>query len=218
MDNKFVPKKLEYTASTWGPLLWRSRLLPEIVEEFSRRAALVRGVDELNAETELAALMHDEWQYTPEDHDWSQEVLNPWVQTYMKAFAQYAEHEYCPVPWSLKAIWVNFQHQNEVNLLHNHSGSLSFVLYLDVPEEIVEESHEYKNRGGKPGMIQFVHGSGGALYNNKKQYMPEKGDIFLFPSSLEHMVIPFKSPVERVSVAGNIILADTENSSYQQYY
>ena len=43
-------------------------------------------------------------------------------------------------------------------------------------------------------------------------------DLFLFPSSLEHMVIPFKSPVERVSVAGNIILADTENSSYQPHY
>ena len=33
---------------------------------------------------------------------------------------------------------------------------------------------------------------------------PEKGDMFIFPAKLRHMVYPFKSKVERVSVSGNL--------------
>ena len=54
-------------------------------------------------------------------------------------------------------LWINYQQMNEYNPPHNHRGDLSFVIYLQVPEEIANEyretKHEHNNPG--PGMICF---------------------------------------------------------------
>jgi hypothetical protein len=36
-----------------------------------------------------------------------------------------------------------------------------------------------------------------------KYFMPVAGDFFIFPAHLRHVVSPFKSSVERVSIAAN---------------
>ena len=35
-------------------------------------------------------------------------------------------------------------------------------------------------------------------------FYPKRGELYIFPAALSHMVIPFHSPVERISVSGNI--------------
>ena len=80
---------------------------------------------------------------------------------------------------------------------------------MDVPEEIPQEYYQWNNRGPKPGSIVFRYGEEKDMLSPMRFYIPKAGDIFIFPSWLEHMVIPFKTPdVERVSVSGNIYVRD----------
>jgi hypothetical protein len=95
--------------------------------------------------------------------------------------------------------------------LHSHDADLSFVIYLQVPIEITLEHNdrlgERSNTG--PGKINFYYGDMGSLKFAITQYaeMPVVGDIYIFPSWLNHYVNSFKSDVERISVSGNLHLA-----------
>ena len=40
------------------------------------------------------------------------------------------------------------------------------------------------------------------------------GDLYIFPASLKHYVFPFKSPVTRVSVSGNIMFDQDSRIDY----
>jgi tetratricopeptide (TPR) repeat protein len=92
---------------------------------------------------------------------------------------------------------------NKGGKLNSHihkEGWLSGSLYLSVPDNI--NSNE--------GSIAFsLHGAN--YPRDGKQFPPEKvvrvkkGDICLFPSSLFHYTIPFKSEQERVSFAFDLI-------------
>ena len=88
------------------------------------------------------------------------------------------------------------------------TGDLSFVIYLQVPDEIERENdetaHEHNNEG--PGMILFDYGMEMPLSINRIAHMPRTGDAFIFPAWLIHHVYAFKSDVERISVSGNITL------------
>ncbi len=211
LDPSFIPKQIQYDVTLWGPFLWQSHLLSTLIDELYLRAEKVRNIPEHNAERDLAALMHDEWSYTEGDNQWFAQVIKPWIHayldTYAKSIGKKGSVELDYNKWNLDNLWVNFQKQYDFNPLHNHSGSLSFVIYLNVPEELNAEASHWKGTGPDPGSIMFQYGEELPLISNKRIFKPKKGDIFIFPSSLHHMVIPFRTPnIERVSVSGNITL------------
>ncbi len=210
-EERFLPAKIPYDVTLWGPFLWQSELLSEIINELLARAFKVRNVLANHAEGKLAALMHDEWSYSSEDMTWFAEVINPWVCAYLDTFQKTTGHSQKELSslkkWNLDSLWVNFQKQYDFNPPHNHSGSLSFVIYLNIPDELQAEGAEWHGTGPKPGTIIFQYGEELPLIPNKRVFMPKKGDIFIFPASLVHMVVPFRTPdVERISVSGNITL------------
>ena len=102
--------------------------------------------------------------------------------------------------WVLDLLWTNFMKAGEFNPPHHHSGHISFVLYLSIPDEYQQELDNHKALSPPPGNILF-------LVNDKQMtFTPEPGAMYIFPSSLEHMVFPFRSDGERVSMSGNISL------------
>ena len=104
------------------------------------------------------------------------------------------------------SLWINYQRAGEYNPPHAHGGDLSFVIYLQVPDEIAEENlrtrHEHNNPG--PGMIQFLLGPNMPLCVQSVGFIPMVGDVVVFPAWLPHYVNNFKSDVERISVSGNL--------------
>ncbi len=207
MDNTINEKIINSESITWGPFLWRSKVNEDIILELSRRALIIRNSEKNNAEHKLAALMHDEWSYSLEDAKWFVPVIDPWVKKYLEEFSKNRNNDLTSKNWYLQSLWVNYQKQYDFNPPHNHSGSLSFVIYLNVPEELKSEGKLWKNNGPKPGAIVFQYGEELPLVNNKVMFMPTTGDIFIFPASLVHLVIPFRSSnVERISVSGNILI------------
>jgi hypothetical protein len=114
----------------------------------------------------------------------------------------------------LQGLWVNFMKCNEINPPHVHSSDFSFVLYLQVPDEIYEEEKNHIARSPAPGTITFTYGYEHSWHKNNITLMPKKGDFYIFPAHLTHMVLPFKSDVERISISGNIrVLIDDEKKS-----
>ena len=111
----------------------------------------------------------------------------------------------------IRDLWVNFQKKTEYNPVHNHSGVLSFVIWLKIPYDIEEEKKlpQYKNSKTPYGCFNFIYPD----FNEKgglrtvpipisNQY---EGVMVVFPSWLGHYVDPFYTSNEyRISIAGNI--------------
>lgn len=59
---------------------------------------------------------------------------------------------------------------------------------------------------GKPdtdGNIEWVDGGGAPLQNLTVRVTPQAQYFYIFPSSLLHLVYPFKGPGRRISIAIN---------------
>ena len=106
-----------------------------------------------------------------------------------------------------KPIWVNFMKQGEWNPVHNHTGDISCVTYLKVPKEIEEENRtsELSSKSNTPtaGKIEFLYGEDIGFTRSGFIRQPREKDLYIFPAKLRHLVYPFKSKTERISVSVN---------------
>jgi hypothetical protein len=126
----------------------------------------------------------------PEFADSVQQMFQPHCETIVKEKCQ----------GLLNDVWVNFQKSGEHNPLHKHSGTFSFVWYLDIPQEIRDEHLAQTSSTRSRGMIEFT----AERSNDVLRFNPKSNDVFLFRSDHNHQVYPFYSNNERISVAGNI--------------
>ena len=102
-------------------------------------------------------------------------------------------------------VWCVSQWGGDFNPLHIHSGDLSGVLYLKVPEGLEEE---YKNEDHHPavGDTEFITGMPQSFSRNSVKVSPKVGDLYVFPAWLHHTAYPFRTKnQERRSISFNII-------------
>ena len=153
-------------------------------------------------------------EYYYEDYEsWFVEKFTPYLDLYVDALvSNWLPDKKINKTYYMKAPWINYQKANEYNPPHNHAGDLSFVTYLQVPDEIKEECElskdQRKNTG--PGTINFNYGLEMPCNVSSFARLPRAGDIFIFPAWLKHYVNAFKSDVERISVSGNIFMRSKE--------
>ena len=161
----------------------------------------------LDARKKLAAMIDGEY-YFENPNEWFCPIFNSYVNAYIEAVSEYKLDAFktSPTSWILEKLWINYQKAYEYNPPHHHVGDLSFVIYLQVPEEIVQENKkrqgEHNNAG--PGVICFDFGHDVPFSISRNNKMPKVGEAFIFPAWLPHHVNAFKSDVERISVSGNI--------------
>lgn len=112
--------------------------------------------------------------------------------------------------------WINYQKQYEFNPIHSHTGIISSIIYIDIPEEIANEKEKIPINSNTrcPGELGFVHADDGVISNI--HVTPVTGDIYLFPSVLNHTVYPFHSNVERISMSFNIADLNIYNQEEKQ--
>ena len=196
----------EYKFPYWGPLLLKFEVEDEFVKLLLERGNESREKN-LDNRTKLAGQIENEYYYENYE-DW----FFSGITDYVDAFCMVAKErqddtfETPPKGWILKSLWINYQQANEYNPPHNHRGHISFIIYLQVPEEIKKENEQRKadhNNPG-PGTINFNFGVQLPFSLRLFHHLPEVGDLFIFPSWLDHHVHAFKSNVERISVSGNI--------------
>lgn len=104
---------------------------------------------------------------------------------------------------ALHSSWGNIGIAGDWNPVHRHTGSMSGVGYLRLPDDIDEE---WANEDHEPsaGMINFVDSRPADLVSHNCRRKPVVGDIYFFPSWLLHEVMPFRSTGERWSFSFNV--------------
>ena len=216
----FVPYKYPY----WGPFIMQAELDDKEIKELLDRGNRMREMD-LNYTEQLAGDLDNEY-YHVDIESWFPQLFGKYIDAYIDGLMNlwqvpigegsnpsHAADEdknegLNRVGWTMHSLWINYMQARDFNPPHNHSGDLSFVIYLDVPKELKEEydNNKHIHNNGGPGAIQFTWGEEQYLSISNRTYFPETGMVLIFPAWLKHFVIGYRSEVERVSVSGNIHL------------
>jgi len=113
--------------------------------------------------------------------------------------------------------WVVSQKENDYIPVHTHHNQKEFckisgILYLKVPEQIKSNNNDIAIKGGKDGQLVFTGMGGADLFSTTVQFNvpPEAGWMYLFPSTLNHQVYPFKGKGERRGISFNIDVISIE--------
>ena len=116
--------------------------------------------------------------------------------------------------FSIRSSWIVRQFKDEYNPIHWHTGHVSGVGYLKVPENLGDTKQEIKKENPN-GKLDLIHGSKMFLCNSTFTITPKVGDFYFFPNYLMHSVYPFTgSDDERRSVSFN---ADIDDEIYNAY-
>ena len=200
----------EYWFPYFGPLVVKTQ-----ISESFRKKLLLEGKnskkERLLHTDQLVGMIKEE--YTYEDYEeWFLPEFVPLLNVYESLFAkdwiETAKELQRPFEITKTELWINFTRCREFNPIHNHSGDLSFVMYLKIPKKLREENKltKAKHNNNGTGTIEFNYGEN-LLFNKVGfSHLPDEGDVYIFPSWLNHSVLPFFSDVERITAAGNIFL------------
>ena len=117
-------------------------------------------------------------------------------------------HDITLSKFEIIASWVVRQFKNEYNPIHYHSGQISGVGYLKVPNEMGKtfQNDKTTNQNGK---LVLIDGSKRFVCNPTYTITPKVGDFYLFPSYMMHAVYPFiGTSEERRSISFNAKIDD----------
>ena len=190
---------INYRYYHWGPLLYSTKVTPERLTKIIKICNKAEDsyahnlAGHLKKELELPALKIFN-------------ILKPYFKSYVRCGGETQLLTQLPF-LEMKSAWVNYMEAGDFNPPHNHSDVLSFVVFLKVPNELQKENKIFKGKSIGPGGIDFRIALGrqqGIHSIDSNKFFPEEGDMFIFPSHLEHWVYPFKSKVTRISISGNL--------------
>ena len=99
--------------------------------------------------------------------------------------------------------WVNIQEKNEFIPNHSHDGIASYVIWVKIPYDPIEEGRESNHISTFAFSYNTIIGS---LRNRMLKVDKEcEGVIMMFPARLQHCVYPFYTTDDRrISISGNI--------------
>ena len=190
----------------FGPYLARYRVHEGLIKGLKER-----GMKSIpgSGNKELAGVIDDQRGYSQEDKEWFVKEFQPYMSVYSRACCEH-ENGMWDEQWSDKfeliALWINYMKENEYNPPHTHNGQVTWVIFLETPD-LDKERDAYVGRSVGPGALTFHYGEATFPKWNINQitYNPMPGEMWIFPTLLEHSVIPFKTPGTRVSVSGNLV-------------
>ena len=190
---------IPYRFFYWGPLLFRTKLSKE---DLKKCATLCSKKSSVMSDTLAGVIKHQHYVSAVKYYD----ILLPYFQPFRNSFKEWYGK---PLVKELRMImaWVNFMKAGEFNPPHVHHGcDFSSVLFIQIPEKLVEEHKKFSGTAAGPGGLTFQYGEAQFYSICRKDFFPEEGDLFLFPATLSHFVAPFKSQGERISMSANFRL------------
>ena len=157
----------------------------------------------------LAGQITKEYQITK-----SRELLDPFLEEMGRAYQKewyYFDEKDLNKDLKVESVWVNMQKKLEVNPLHNHDGTLSFVAWLHVPFKLEDERNMENCKNSRTvelsSTFQFVYTTALGTIANCPMFVESgwEAEIVMFPAKLLHIVYPFQTSDDyRISIAGNL--------------
>ena len=137
---------------------------------------------------------------------------------YVKYFYQYLGKEYIKRAPQIDKIWSVHSFGGDYNPMHSHMcktmTGISAVTWTKVPKCISDKSSKNEGlanaSGSQDGHLGFFYGTSTLLDAELLKPVqdmtvkPRIGDIYMFPSWLQHMVYPFDGEGERTTISANI--------------
>ena len=198
--------------------LTQGKIPPEIYQALNKeivdihRAAETGSLDKngiMRMNTALAGQITKEYQLTK-----SLPLLNPFLEEMGREYQKnwnYYPKENPNTDLKVESVWVNMQKKLEVNPLHNHDGTLSFVAWLYVPFQLEDERNMENCKNSRTvelaSTFQFVYTTALGTIANCPMFVENgwEARIVMFPAKLLHIVYPFQTSDEyRISIAGNL--------------
>ena len=184
---------------------------PEIYQALNREIVDIHTNDKdiVRMNHALAGQITKEYQITK-----SRQLLDPFLEemgrAYQKEWNYYPQENPNNNNLTVESVWVNMQKKLEVNPLHNHDGTLSFVAWLYVPFKLEDERNMENCKNSRTVQLsstfQFVYTTALGTIANCPMFDESgwEGRIVMFPSKLLHLVYPFQTSDDyRISIAGN---------------
>jgi len=204
LEGGYMMREIAYRYFNWGPYLFGSTINEDFRELILEEGEKVRG-NQARLHVKMLAGHLDEEYRLPAMR--IMEHLEEYVEAYRIGYQKWlGGNSHLPPRAELIDLWINYMKAGDFNPPHDHGGDLSFVIFPDIPDELIEENQNFTGTLQGPGGISWLYGEGGHLCISMVHQMPKTGDIYLFPASLKHFVLPFKSDITRISVSGNISL------------
>ena len=206
----------------FGPKIYAGKLTDETYDKLIEMSEKVRGNVDYDFRNKLAGNLSEEYnlfQYNDDKYKSVFEEIRVHCALYdtcaKEGLAEAYEHSLRIM--KLESIWVNFQKPFEWNPEHNHSGDISFVIYLKTPNDMNAEREHETQKGNSPtaGSISFGYGEDSIYNSTSLNIEPKERDIIVFPHWLRHQVYPFTTDVERWSVAGNAYTQPIDFDNYR---
>lgn len=197
---------MKYDYINWGPFVMKTKIPDEMVKKL-----LEEGKKELkNYNKGLAGHLKKQFEYDGLTKTWFYNELHKYLQAYRDGHCNFHGLEKLNVEYTPQSLWINFMEAGDFNPPHIHTGDLSFVIFLDIPDEIKKEQEEFEGTWAPPGALifNFTQNSRPIWATTERYIKPEIGDLLIFPTLLTHSVCPFKSNVQRVSISGNLIVTN----------
>ena len=198
----------------WGPILYHCKIQEDQIKKIFK---ICKKDKDLNYQNNLAGHIKNEYKINSTD---LQTIIQKDINSFKECHSFYYKSNNHNKEFLIKDSWVNYMGPGDFNPPHTHGGNFSAVIFLDMPNEISKEAEVHNRAGVKsysPGSITFIAGLGQQTTDDglqsawKKDFFCEAGEMFIFPSDLLHMVYPFKSNVERITVAYNMNFVEKKN-------
>ena len=162
----------------------------------------------------LAGNIEGSYQLIDKDDWFFHQVVYPCMSHYNSEF--YNLGNSLPInarhPYFMQKLWVNYQKENQFNPLHDHTGIYSFVIWMKIPTNHLEQNKNpisLDSNSHKISVFDFQYTDMlGSIRNYPYEMSPKvEGTMLFFPSSLKHQVYPFYNcDEERISISGNVSL------------
>jgi hypothetical protein len=178
--------------SPFGPLIARTRVSMDLVDYLNSTADKMLTPGQ-GAEYQLA---DHECQHGGDDS------LSSCIAEAIRRYVQGVENSR-PDTIEFDVFWVVSQYAGTPSPVHFHSGDLSGVLYLRVPDVSPDEEQRNYINGRQAGHINFLIGGKQRFARSLISFRPVVGDLYIFPGWLLHGAEPFRGTGERRSLAFN---------------
>jgi len=153
----------------------------------------------------LAGQIEHEYIYDLQKDPWIFNEFQIYVNTWIEGWKRFANRPNFNPKYQMTQMWINRMKAKEYNPIHIHVNcDLSFNLWLEVPQRMLDEAKKNETNAANPGDTCFLYGEDNAYALSEKQFSPRVNTLVMFPSDLRHTVMHFNSKVTRTSVAGNI--------------
>ena len=199
---------IDYFYYHWGPYLFRTQPKKYIID----RLKVDGKKSKKSYNDSLAGHLKTQLAYSKETQQWFNNEMIPTLSAYRKGHCEYHGLENFEVEYDLIDMWINYMKPGDFNPSHTHAEDLSFVIFLDVPKELDKERQDFVGTSTAPGSLCFNYGtqSKPTWARTGVHIVPMERGMYIFPSLLEHTVVPFKSDVTRISVSGNFRITNRD--------